>query len=226
MLSVSSQGLEWHANEFDPTHVDPPPAPRLTRLRRAPVPQELAPGGSTIAGTATRGVHPTSATSTTPDPHCLYHDGFAISPGPGLGPLHGAGGYFTGTSGARVAFVINGDHLNPLGGGSLFVGGYQFFGVIDAGPAGLTELQFRETDGKVGQQLLIFGDDFTVVGTQPPTPVSALDERGLVGLGVLLALTAIWLSRPFSGSRLTRNSRRTRSATFTPESAAWWVPQP
>ena len=39
------------------------------------------------------------------------------------------------------------------------------FGVIDAGPTGWNEIQFRELDGKVGQELLIFGDDFTVLST-------------------------------------------------------------
>ena len=123
-----------------------------------------------------------------PSDHCLFHDGFTISRGAGSSPLYGAGGFFDGTSGANVAIVLDGDWGNPIGGGKLFVGSDQFFGVIDAGPVGLTEVQFRETDGKVGQQLLIFGDDFTLLA-QPAVPVPVLDAPGVMGLALLLVIT-------------------------------------
>jgi hypothetical protein len=66
--SVSSRGFEWRANDFDPTHTDPPqPPPLLPPItsRRAPAPRELVSGVSMIANTATRRVRPLSATSTT-----------------------------------------------------------------------------------------------------------------------------------------------------------------
>ncbi len=66
--------------------------------------------------------------------------------------------------------------------------------MIDAGPVGLTEVQFRETDGKVGQQLLIFGDDFTLLA-QPAVPVPALDVPGVMGLVLLLAIAGGWYLR-------------------------------
>ena len=61
--------------------------------------------------------------------------------------------------------------------------------MIDAGPAGWNEIQFRELDGKVGQALFIFGDDFTVLA-QPAPLIPALSIGGLIGLGVLLAAAA------------------------------------
>ncbi len=44
------------------------------------------------------------------------------------------------------------------------------WGVIDTRPAGFTQFEFREIDGKVGQALFIFGDDFTML-TPAPSPV-------------------------------------------------------
>ena len=42
---------------------------------------------------------------------------------------------------------------------------FQFIGVIDASATGFTHFEFREVDGKIGQALFIFGDDFTLTGT-------------------------------------------------------------
>ena len=192
--SVSSRGFEWRANDFDPTHVNPP---------LPPPPNEIT-TGSGPAITGQWGVFDPEhgyATGTSfqcdvdnPPAHCLFHDGFTISRGAGSSPLYGAGGFFGGTSGANVAIVLDGDWQNPIGGGKLFVGNYQFFGVIDAGPVGLTEVQFRETDGKVGQQLLIFGDDFTLLA-QPAVQVPALDVSGVMGLVLVLASAGVWYLR-------------------------------
>jgi len=66
--------------------------------------------------------------------------------------------------------VLDGDWQNPIGGGKIGVGALQFFGVIDAGPTGFTEIQFRETDGKVGQALYIFADDFWLLAERPDAP--------------------------------------------------------
>ena len=188
-LTVSSGGVEWRANDFDPTHTDPPqPSP--------PPPNEITTG----PGAARSGLwgifdreHGYATGSELacdvddPDPHCLYHDGFTIRREFASNPLYGAGGFFSGTHGANVAIVLDGDWANPIGGGKLVGGGYHFFGVIDAGPAGFTEVQFRETDGKVGQALFIFADDFTLLA-QPAALVPALGARGLWILAVLLGL--------------------------------------
>jgi hypothetical protein len=87
---------------------------------------------------------PTQCDIDNPPEHCLYHDGFSGSTLPGMTALHGVGGYIEGTYGA-----------NP----------FQFIGVIDASAAGFTHFEFREVDGKIGQALFIFGDDFTFTGT-------------------------------------------------------------
>ena len=191
LLSVSSRGLEWRANDFDPTHSVPPLPP-------PPAPNEIT-TGSGAARTGQWGIYDVEhgyATGTSaqcdidaPPDHCLYHDGYTISRGAGAGPFFGAGGYFSGTYGARVAIVLDGDWQNPIGGGIVSFGGDSFFGVIDAGPTGFAEVQFRETDGKVGQLLFIFADDFTLLA-QPVISVPTLDVPGMIGLGILLAVVA------------------------------------
>ena len=110
-----------------------------------------------------------------PPEHRLYHAGFTLVRRAGASPLHGAGGYFTGTYGANVAIVLDGDWQNPIGGGKLIGGAHQFFGLIDTGPLGVDEIQFREIDGKVGQSLFIFADDFTVL-TPPVAPIPTLGD--------------------------------------------------
>lgn len=188
---VSHRAVVWRANAFDPTHVDPPPAP-------PPPPNEIT-TGSGPARSGQWGIFDPEhgyATGTpgecdvdAPPSHCLYHDGFTIRRAGGPGPLYGAGGFFTGMFGANVAFVLDGDWQNPVGGGTLSGGGHQFFGVIDAGPAGFSEIQLRETDGKVGQALLVFGDDFTVLAHSGAL-IPALRGPGIAGLAALLAVAA------------------------------------
>jgi hypothetical protein len=122
-----------------------------------------------------------------PPPECLYHDGFSGVRQAGLGALHGVGGYITGFTGANVAAVLGGATQVDLG--QLPDSGHHFFGVIDASAAGFAAFEFREVDGKVGQQLLIFGDDFSFAVADPGS-IPALSVHGLVGLGVLLAIAA------------------------------------
>ncbi len=107
-----------------------------------------------------------------PDTVCLYFDGFSGIREPTRGVLNGVGGYITGTSGGRVQILL--DEIPTKGGGRI-TPGHQFFGVIDTRPAGFTQFEFREVDGKVGQALFIFGDDFTIL-TPAPSPVE--DARG------------------------------------------------
>jgi hypothetical protein len=187
--AVSSRGFEWRANDFDPTHTDPPQPP--------PPPPNHITTGSGAARTGQWGVFDREhgyATGTAvqcdvdmPDAHCLYHDGFTIRREPGSAPLHGAGGWFTGTYGARVAIVLDGDWENPIGGEQLAGGPHRFLGVLDAGPNGFSEIQFRETDGKVGQKFLIFADDFWLI-SEPNVAVPALGARGLALVALGLAI--------------------------------------
>ncbi len=190
--SVSSRGFEWRANDFDPTHVDPPQPP--------PPPPNQITTGSGPARTGQWGIYDPEhgyATGTSvgcdidmPDDHCLYHDGFTIRRESGSGPLFGAGGWFDGIHGANVGIVLDGDWQNPIGGGKIGVGALQFFGVIDAGPTGFTEIQFRETDGKVGQALYIWADDFWLLAERN-LPVPALGSRGLALLWLAIAASGV-----------------------------------
>jgi len=102
-----------------------------------------------------------------PDTTCLYFDGFSGIREVGHGVLNGVGGYITGSYGGRVEILLD-DGLTP--GGGRVNNGHQFFGVIDTRAAGFTKFEFREVDGKVGQALFIFGDDFTML-TSAPSPV-------------------------------------------------------
>jgi len=186
--SVSSHGFEWRANDIDPTHFDPPPA--------LPPPPNRITTGSGAAQTGQWGIFDrehgyATGTSTqcdvdSPPEHCLFHDGFTIRREAGSPPLFGAGGWFDGSYGANVAIVLDGDWQNPIGGGKIAGASLQFFGVIDAGPTGFTEIQFRETDSKVGQQLLIFADDFTLLA-QAATSLPALSPPGIGILSFVIA---------------------------------------
>jgi hypothetical protein len=189
--TVSSRGFEWRANDFDSTHFDPPPA-------LPPLPNKITtgPGPASTGDWGIFDIEHGYATGTeiqcdidAPDDHCLYHDGWTVRREAGSDPFYGAGGYITGTYGANVAIIVDGDLMNPIGGGKLASGGHQFFGVIDAGPDGFSEVQFRETDGKIGQALFIWADDFTLLAEPTlPAPVPALGAPGVAGLVLLLAL--------------------------------------
>lgn len=154
--SVTSRGIQWQTN-----HADPPAS-------------NLISTGSGAARTGLWGIYDPSHGYATgsevgcdidnPADSCLYNDGFTGTVEPGLGALHGVGGFTHGTYGINVGIVLDGGL--PIGGGKTG-GGYQFFGVIDTSPAGFTRFEFRELDGKIGQALYVFGDDFTLVGLQP-----------------------------------------------------------
>jgi len=80
--------------------------------------------------------------------------------------------------------------------------------VIDGSATGWDEIQARELDGKVGQELLLFADDFQVLATGVE-PIPAIPAAGLMVLGAGLAAAA---RRPRGSSRLPRPraSARTR----------------
>jgi hypothetical protein len=141
---VNSQGVQWMTNHSS--------APSFNEITTGPGPARTGlfgvfdPRHGYATGTELE------CDIDNPDTSCLYFDGFTGIREPGLGALHGVGGYITGSSGGRVT------------------NGHQFFGVIDTRPVGFTQFEFREIDGKVGQALFIFGDDFTLL-TPAPSPV-------------------------------------------------------
>jgi hypothetical protein len=179
--SVLSAGTIWQTN-----HPNPPASNRITT-------------GNGPAQTGLYGVYDSdhgyatallSECLTTPlPPECLFYDGFTGIRQSGQGIFHGVGGFFTGTSGANVAVVLDGALQVDLG--RLPDPNFYFLGVIDAGMSGFTTFQFRELDGKVGQERRIFADDFTIL-TDTFVPVPALSTVGLVALGCLLPILGTW----------------------------------
>ncbi|MFC1799741.1 FlgD immunoglobulin-like domain containing protein [Candidatus Eisenbacteria bacterium] len=165
--SVISQGVRWQSNH--------PGSPDFNEITTGPGPARTGqwavfdPEHGSAEGT------PAQCDIDNPPEHCLYHDGFTGILEPGIGPLQGVGGYITGIYGANVGIVL--DDLVLFTAGHI-TGGHQFFGVIDTRPGGFTRFEFRELDGKIGQALYIFGDDFTMLssaqvavqGTEPSHP--------------------------------------------------------
>lgn len=109
-----------------------------------------------------------------PEP-CLYYDGVTGTLLAGEPSLLGAGGYFRGLSGASIAVVL--DDQTPIELAKVSGTGYRFMGVISA--SGFRKFQFREMEGKIGQALYIFADDFTF-GAAPAGAVPV--RRDLVGV--------------------------------------------
>jgi hypothetical protein len=175
--SISSMGILWETN-----HPDPPAGNRITT-------------GTGPAQTGQYGVWDAAhgyATGTVLDcaenplPECLFHDGFTGTNEPGQSALHGVGGFITGTTGANVAVVLDG--TGQIDFGPLPDPGHHFFGVIDAGAQGFMTFEFRELDGKVGQERRIFGDDFRIL--DGVTSVPAMSPLGLLILSLLLGIFA------------------------------------
>jgi hypothetical protein len=188
--SVSSRGFAWRANDFDPTHVAPPfpESPPSNHITTGPGAARTGMWGifDLAHGYAVGSFFGCDVEM--PDPNCFQHDGMTVAREPGSGPLHGAGGYLRPSNTADVAIVIDGDWQNPTGGGVIF--GSQFFGVIDTGPIGFDEIQFREVDGRITDQFIIFADDFTLLAEPVDVAVPSLDALGLTALGCLLCAAA------------------------------------
>jgi hypothetical protein len=180
--SISSMGIRWETN-----HPDPPAGNEITT-------------GSGPARTGQYGVWDAGhgyATGTTaqcaenPLPECLFHDGFTGTNEMGASTLHGVGGFITGTTGANVAIVLDG--TGQIGIGPLPDPGHHFFGVIDAGAQGFMSFEFRELDGKVGQERRIFGDDFRLL-VGAPVLVPALPPAALGAIAFVLLTSGAYAS--------------------------------
>ncbi len=102
----------------------------------------------------------------TPPKHCLFHDGFSGSLLPGKDELHAVGGFITGTWGQKMSIILNG--ADQVIFGNLPGYQHQFIGLIDDSIAGFRSYEFRELDSTIGQQELIWGDDFTFAVAPPP----------------------------------------------------------
>jgi len=153
--SALSQGIIWRTN-----HPDPPASNEITT-------------GTGPARTGIYGVFdplhgyaigiPAGCDVNSPDPECLYKDGFTGASQTGENTLYGIGGHFMGSFGPNLVMILNGGA--PIGLGVVPTGDHQFFGVIDS--SGFNSFRVEETDGKVGQIRIVFADDFTIAGMFP-----------------------------------------------------------
>ncbi len=149
---ISSRGVQWQSNHAwspDWNEITTGPGPARTGLWGVYDPEHGAATGT-----------PGECDIDNPPEYCLYHDGFTGILEPGMIPLRGVGGYITGIYGANVGIVL--DDLTLFPGGHVG-SGFQFFGVIDTRTAGFRQFEFRELDGKIGQALYIWADDFTLL---------------------------------------------------------------
>jgi hypothetical protein len=132
-------------------------------------------GVSTTSGAALSGwgffssPHGDYASGTGCDVAGACGDGFT---GTSATPLFGVGGWISGTAGASIEFILDGDDANPIGfdGAPAFSGtsNFLFFGVIDD-TNGFTQFEVREMEGTPGDQELIWADDFTMAVPEPGT---------------------------------------------------------
>jgi hypothetical protein len=109
-----------------------------------------------------------------PPAYCFMHDGFSGSMS-GTDVFYAVGGYISGSFGANVDIILDGTAHNA---GSLSGSGHHFMGVIDT--AGFNSFEFRELEGKVEQQLFIFGDDF-FIATSATLPVNTAPVLATIG---------------------------------------------
>jgi hypothetical protein len=186
--SVASRGIMWETNHSATNEITTGSGPARTGQWGV-----YDPDHGVAMGT------PAACDIDDPPVECLHHDGFTGTRVAGLSALHGVGGFITGFAGANLAVLLDG--ATQVGLGQLPDPGFQFFGVIDAGATGFTTFEFRELDGKVGQSLFVFGDDFSLVA---PETIPGLSAGGWIGLGVLLPLAARWWGRLAAGRRLER----------------------
>ncbi len=88
---------------------------------------------------------------------CLPHDGFSAS---SASTMYAVGGYIKGSnSAANISVATNGGAFTNIG--KLVTPAHQFYGIIDTN--GFNSFRFHDIDGKTGQPLYIFGDDFYLV---------------------------------------------------------------
>ena len=175
---IISQGISWTSNH-PTTTITTGTGPALTGMYGAYDPDHGVATGSLA-----------ECNVDTPPPQCLFHDGLSGEIVPGGDSLHGVGGYITGITGANIAIILDG--TTQVNVGALPDPGFHFLGLIDATGSGFTGFEFRELDGKVGQERLIFGDHFIIAssGLLPentaPVADAGLDQTLTVGATVSL----------------------------------------
>jgi len=107
-------------------------------------------------------------------------DGFTVT-STGAGTLFGVGGWFTGASGPEIKFLLDDQLVAGAGGTGDIL--WQFFGVIDTD--GFTRVEIMDSSGTLGDQNLLWADDFTFGVTAVPLPAALpLFASGLALFGL------------------------------------------
>ena len=222
---IISQGITWTTNHQGTNDITTGTGPALTGQWGVFDPEHGYATGSSA-----------DCDLDTPPDSCLFHDGVSGKIQPGATVLNGVGGYITGFTGSNIEIVLYGttslDGTTSVVVGRLPDPDHYFFGLIDTSATGFNHFEFREIDGKVGQERLIFADDF-IFGTTDEVPVNnppVLDAIGdrLVFEGDLLSfvLTAsepdgdIWgftMEGAPAGSSLVNNGDGTATFNWTPD---------
>ena len=175
--SITSQGITWTTNHPGTNEITTGTGPARTGMYGGYDPNHGHATGSF-----------TECDVDTPPASCLFHDGLSGKILTGGDALHGVGGYITGlTTGTKIAIILDG--TTQINVGTLPDLGHHFFGLIDAKPAGFTGFEFRELDGKIGQERYIWGDDFIIAALgilSAPVANAGVDQTVLVGGTVTL----------------------------------------
>ncbi len=167
---------------------------------------------------------------------CLPYDGVS---GTSATTLYAAGGYIKGSnSAANIEIIIDGGLPNNIG--KLVTPAHQFYGVINT--TGFNSFQFRDVDGKTGQPLFIFGDDFYLVSRDVADAnkapiIGAVADQTVVAGGVFDITVTVSdpdgdaLKSTFSGIPVVANNPRffendgsVRIRWFTPTDATGTYP--
>lgn len=165
VASLTSQSITWTSNY-----------PEINNITTSSGAARSGNWGGYDAGHGVATGIPENCDIDDPPVSCLYHDGLSGKTQPGGAALHGVGGFIHGTYGAKMAVILDGGAPISLG----LAGFYeeQFHGVIDAGSSGFSEFEFREMDGKVGQALYVWFDDFRIAAAGIPTNIAPVADAG------------------------------------------------
>ena len=102
-----------------------------------------------------------------PPETCLFRDGFTGTRTAGQSALTAVGAYFQGSTQPNLKLIL--DKGTPISLGRLFSPEHQFFGAVDT--TGFTSFRVEEVDGKVGNERLVFADDFIFATGDPLTEI-------------------------------------------------------
>lgn len=165
VASLISQGITWTSNH-----------PETNNITTSSGAARSGNWGGYDAGHGVATGTPGNCDIDDPPVSCLYHDGLSGKTQPDGAVLHGVGAFIDGMYGGKMAVILDGGTPISLG----LTGFYdeQFHGVIDSGSSGFSEFEFREVDGKAGQALYVWFDDFRIAAADAPTNIAPVADAG------------------------------------------------